>query len=92
MHKQTWKIEKTFLVLKYSTLTSIIVQYKSWHSQTGIKRASKKSYWLEEGEGMGDSTAERSPAIGDKEQAAVWFMPDVNRMHAHIFESAQLED
>ena len=80
------------MVLKYSTLTSIIVQYKSWHSQTGIKRASKKSYWLEEGEGMGDGTAERSPAIGDKEQAAVWFMPDVNRMHAHIFESAQLED
>ena len=73
-------------------MKSIIVQYKSWHSQTGIKWTSKKSYWPEEGEGVGDGTAEGSPAIGDEEQAAIWLRPDVNRMHAHIFESTQLED
>ena len=40
---------------------------------------------------MGDGRAEGSSAIGDRGQAAVSLMPDVDGMHVHIFESSQLE-
>ena len=41
---------------------------------------------------MGDCRAEGSSAKGDKGQAAVSLMPDVDGMHVCIFESSQLED
>ena len=58
----------------------------------GIEWTEKKSYWLEEGEEVGDCRAEGSSATGDKGQAAVLLMPDVDGMHVCIFESSQLED
>ena len=51
----------------------------------------KKSYWLEEGEEVGDGRAEGSTAIGDRGQAAVSLTPDVDGLHVYIFESSQLE-
>ena len=86
--KQTsTKINKSFLILQYSTLKNTIVQYKSWHTEAGIKWIGKKSYWLE----VGDGRAEGSSAIGDGGQAAISVTPDIDRTHVHIFESLQLE-
>ena len=55
------------------------------------QEAGKKSYCLEEGEEVGDGTAEGSSAIGDGEQAANSLTPDADGMHVHIFESLKLE-
>ena len=44
----------------------------------GIKWTGKKSYWLEEGEEVGDGRAEWSSAIGDGGQAATSLTPDVD--------------
>ena len=40
---------------------------------------------------MGDGRAEESSAIGDRGQAAISLMPDVDGTHVCIFESSQLE-
>ena len=40
---------------------------------------------------MGDGRAEGSSATGDRGQAAISLMPDIDGMHVHIFESSQLE-
>ena len=45
--------------------------YRGWHQWTG-----KKSYWLQEGEEVGDSRAEGSSAIGDGGQAGISLKPD----------------
>ena len=47
------KVRKTFLILQYSNLKSTVVQYNSWDTRAGIEGTGKKSYWLEEGEGVG---------------------------------------
>lgn len=40
---------------------------------------------------MGDGRAEAWSAIGDRGQAAMSLMPDVDGTHVHTFESLQLE-
>ena len=40
---------------------------------------------------MGDGRAEGSSTIGDRGQAAISLMPDVDGVHIRIFESLQLE-
>ena len=50
----------------------------------------QESYWLEEGEEVGDGRVEGSSAIGDGGQAAISLTPDVDGTHVHIFESSQL--
>ena len=72
-------------------MKSTVVQYNSWHTRAGIEWAGKKSYWLEEGEEVGDGRAEGSSAIGDGGQAAISFTHDLDEKHLHIFESSQLE-
>ena len=67
------------------------MQYNSWHTEAGIEWTGKTSYWLEEGEEVGDGSAEGSSAIGDGGQAAVSLTPDVDGTHVCIFESSQLE-
>ena len=57
-----------------------------------IKRTDKKSYWLEEGVDMRDGRAEGLSFVGDGGRATVSLTPDVDGIHAHIFESLQLED
>ena len=69
-------MKKTFLILQYSTLKGTVVQYNSWHRVAGIEWTGKKSYWLEEGEEVGDGRAEGSSAIGDGGQAAISLMAD----------------
>ena len=56
-----------------------------------IEWTGKKSYWLEEGEEVGDGRTEGLSAIGDGGQAAISLTPDVDGTHVHIFESSQLE-
>ena len=73
-HKK-WR--KTFLILQYSILKSIVVQY-SWHPGADIEWTGKKSYWLEEGGDVGGGRAEGSSTIGGGK-------------HTGIFESSQLE-
>ena len=51
----------------------------------------KMSYWLEEGEEVGDARAEGLSAREDKRQTAVSLTPDIYGTHAHVFESSQLE-
>ena len=57
----------------------------------GTEWTDKKSYWLEEGEEVGDARTEASSAIRDRGQAAISLMPDFDGMHIHIFESLKLE-
>ena len=57
----------------------------------GIEWTGKKSYWLEEGEEVGDGGAEGSSATGDGGQAAVSLTSDIDGMHIRIFQSSQLE-
>ena len=59
-------------------MKSTVIQYNSWHTGAGIEWTDKKSYYLEEGEEVGDGTAEGSSAIGDGGQAAISLMPDAN--------------
>ena len=40
---------------------------------------------------MGDGRAEGSSAIGDREQATISLMPEVDGTHFCIFQSSQLE-
>ena len=82
---------KKVLILQYSTLKSIGVQY-NWPTGVGIKWTGKKSYWLEEGKEVGDGGTERLSAIGSGGQAAVSLTPDLDGTHIHIFEISQLED
>ena len=50
-----------------------------------------KSYYGEEGEGVGDGIAEGLSAIGERGQAAMSLMPDIDGRHVCTFESLQLE-
>ena len=50
-----------------------------------------KSYYGEEGEGVGDGRAEGLSAIGERGQAAMSLMPDIDGRHVCTFESLQLE-
>jgi len=59
-------------------LKSSLVKYNSGHPGSGIQGTGKKSYWLEEGEEVGNGRAEGSSAIGDGGQAATSCMPDVD--------------
>ena len=68
------------------------VQYNSW--RTGVVDTEWRgwnSYWLEEGEQVGDSRAKDSSVIGDIEQTAIFLMPEAGKMHILIFECRQLE-
>ena len=69
----------------------MVAQYSSWHTGASMEGTGKKSYWLEEGEEVGDDRAEGSSARGDGEQAAITLMPDINGTHVHIIKSSQLE-
>ena len=84
--KQTnTKIKKTFLILQYSTLKGTVIQYNSWHRRAGIKWTGKKSYWLEEGEEVGDGRTEGSSAIVDGGQVAISVMPAVDGTRLHLW-------
>ena len=72
-------------------MKSTVVQYNSWHIGAGIEWTGKKSYWLEEGEEVGDGGAEGASATGDGGQAAVSLTSDIDGMHIRIFQSSQLE-
>ena len=72
-------------------MKSTVVQYYSWHIGAGIEWTGKKSYWLEEGEELGDGRAEGSSEIGDGGQVTISLPPDIDDTHFHIFESLQLE-
>ena len=65
----------------------------SWHRGAGIGWTSKKSYWLQEKEGVGNDRAEGTSAIGDRGQAAISLTWEAigHRAHAGIFESFKLE-
>ena len=65
-----------YTVLQYSALKSTVVQYNRWHTGAGFKWRSRKSYWLEEGEEVGDGRAEGSLAVGDGGRATISLMPD----------------
>lgn len=54
-------------------------QYNSpWHTGAGTESISKRSYWLEEGEEVGDGRAKGLLAIGDGGQAVISIMPDAD--------------
>ena len=57
---------------KYSSTVQQLA-YKGWHL---VNR--QEELWLEEGEEVGDGTAEGSSAIGDGGQAAISLMPDID--------------
>ena len=71
-------MRKKLFILQCSTLKSTVVQYNSWHTGAVTERTGKKSYWLEEGEEVGDGRAEGSSAIGDGGQAATSLNPDTD--------------
>ena len=71
-------------------MKSTVAQYNSWHTGAEIEWTGKKSYWLEEGDKVGNDRAEGSWATGDGEQAAVSLKYDADGMYVHIFESLQL--
>ena len=56
-----------------------------------MKWTEKKSYWLKEGDEMGDGRAEGLAAIGYGGKAVISLKPNVDETHVHIFESSQLE-
>ena len=85
------KIKKTFLILQYSTLKSIVAQYNSWHTETGIEWTGKKSYCLEEGEEVGDGRTEWSSAMRDGGQVAISLTPVIDGTQVRIFEHSQPE-
>ena len=62
-----------------------MVLYNGWQPGAGIKWTGKKSYWLEEGEEVGDPGAEGSSAIGDGGQGAISHMPDVDGRGSGFF-------
>ena len=66
------------LVLYYSTLKSTVVQYSNWHTGAGIEWTDKKSYWLEKQKEVGDGKAQGSLATGDRGQAAISLMFDID--------------
>ena len=62
----------------WATNTFIFTQYNSWHTGASMEWTGKKSYWLEEGEEVGDGRADGLSAIGDGGRAAVSFMLDTD--------------
>ena len=78
----------------HSNMKSTAVQDNSQHTGAGIKWTVRKSYWLEEGEDVGDGRPEGSSAIGDGRKAAISSHPALmaqvpcrNQMHVYIFET-----
>ena len=69
---------KTCKILQHSILKSAAVQ--QYITSPGIQEleSSKKSYWPEEGEKVGDGRAEESSAIGDRGEAAISLRHDVD--------------
>ena len=74
-------------MVQYSKKYSSTVQqlgYRGWHWE--------KSYWLEEGEEVGDGRAKGLSTVWEWRQAATSLESDIGGTHIHIFESSQLED
>ena len=84
---RTWLSDFTHSLTSKST----VVQYNSWHPGAGIQWTGRKSYWLEEGEEVGNDRAKGSSEIGDGGQAEILLIPDVDRTHIRILESSQLK-
>ena len=57
--------------------STVVQYYNNWYPGAGIKLTVKKSYWLKEGEEVGDSKAEGSSAR-DGGQVAILLTPDVD--------------
>ena len=57
---------------------STALHYNSWPIGTGIKGTHTKSYWLEEGDELGDGRVEGPSEIGDEGKAAISLMPDID--------------
>ena len=74
-HEKNIQHFKSYSTLK-STMKSTIVQYNSQHPRADIEWTGKKSYWLEEGEEVGDCRAEVSKVV-DGGRAAILLTPDV---------------
>ena len=85
-------MKKAVLILQYSTLKSIVVQYNNWPTGGGIEWTGKKSSRLEEGDEVGDGRTARLSAIGNGGHAAVSLTPDLDGTPIHIFEISQLEE
>ena len=68
-------------------MKSTVVQYNSWHTGAGIEWTGKMSYWLEEGEEVGDGRAEGLSTIGDRGQAAISLWPTLME---HMFASLKV--
>ena len=69
IHITNTKNKENVFSLKYSTLKSTIEQPNGWNIRAGIEWTGKKSYWLAEGEEVGDGRAEGSSATGSEGQA-----------------------
>ena len=67
IHRQQINAQKCFDLI-VQCLEKYSRQYVSWHIGTGIEWRGKKSYWMEEGEEVGDGWAEGSSAIGVRGQ------------------------
>ena len=78
MHKKTNTKSKAFLILQDSTLKSSAIQYNGWSTGAGTEWTGKESYWLPEGEDVGDGRAEGASAIGDGGPAAVSLTGDAD--------------
>ena len=74
----TWLTHKKYIqhFKSYSTLKSTIVQYNSRHPRADVEWTGKKSYWLEEGEEVGDCRADVSKVV-DGGRAAILLTPNV---------------
>ena len=57
--------------------STVVQYYNNWHPGAGIEWTIKKSYWLEEGEEVGNSKAEGSSAR-DGGQIAILLTPDID--------------
>ena len=56
MHKNKHR-KQTILNLTVQHLENTAVQWNIWHTGPGIEWTGKKSYWLEEGEEVGEGRA-----------------------------------
>ena len=77
MHKRQTQNTENIFIVQYLDQYSSPIQY-CWNTGAGIEWTDKMSYWLEEGEEVGDGRAEGSSAAGDGGQAAALLMPDVD--------------
>ena len=66
-------------MLRYNTLKSTVLQYNGWHTGTGIQSTGRKlPPSLEEGQKVGEGTADGPSATGGGGQAAISLMPDID--------------